>query len=86
MHGFLAITLFSSCFCSHPTIVSSQRFYEGIEDQKPECGMEMGLVALGDWLRLSTDANTPLCFSLSISLKSRTIFSRPFANVVKAVT
>lgn len=36
------------------------RFYEVSQDEKPECGMEMVLVALEDWLRLSTDAYTPL--------------------------
>lgn len=47
-------------FCFHPTtVICLQRFYEVSGDKKPECGMEMGLVALGDWLRLSTDANTP---------------------------
>lgn len=81
MHGFLAKTRFSSSFCSHPTTVLCQRFYEGSEDEEPECGMEMVLVALGDWLRLSTDANTPLCFSLCISLKSEMIFLWPFATV-----
>lgn len=43
-----------------------RRFYEVSEDKKPECGMEMVLLVLKDWLRLSTDANTtrvaPLVF------------------------
>lgn len=59
-----------SAFCFHPTTVMCfQRFYEVSEDKKPECGMEMVLGPLEDWLRVSTHANTPPV-TLLLSLKS----------------
>lgn len=69
MHGFQATnTFFFFCFLFSTRELRNahRRFYEVSEDKKPECGMEMVLLVLKDWLRLSTDANTtrvaPLVF------------------------
>lgn len=60
MHDFQAkIPFFSFLFSQVDCVVLTQRFYEVNENKKPECGMEMVLVALEDWLRVSTDAHTP---------------------------
>lgn len=46
-------------FCSPPTLVLCQRFYEGIEYEEPDCGMDLRLLPSRDRLRLFTDANIP---------------------------
>lgn len=70
MHGSQATNTFFLFFCflfsTRELRNAHRRFYEVSEDKKPECGMEMVLLVLKDWLRLSTDANTtpvaPLVF------------------------
>lgn len=59
-------THFLFSFCFHlTTVIFLPRLYEVSEDKKPECGVEMVLVALEDCLRLSTDAYTPLLLLFS---------------------